>query len=219
MTTASGYLRFWKCLNALLLAPTLFTGPLSASAPTSPRITVQVYNWASVPPQILIAAEDDAARIFRAAGIAVSWLNCPVSIREAEANPICIAPCPASRFAVRIISEMPNNLAKTSLGVALSENGIYATIYYPRVDAYAKEGIATHSQILGHAVAHEMGHLLLGPAPHARFGIMRGKWTAEDLQSIAMGGFLFTPHQSALIQLTARQRMETALQQHSPSRN
>jgi hypothetical protein len=142
-----------------------------------------------------------------------------VPIREAEANPFCLEPCPASRFAVRIISEIPKNQAKTSLGVALSENGIYATIYYPRVYAYAKQGVATHSQILGDAVAHEMGHLLLGPAPHARFGIMRGNWTAEDLKSIAMGGFLFTPHQSAVIRLAAMQRMDTALQHHPPSRN
>jgi hypothetical protein len=102
---------------------------------------------------------------------------------------------------------MPVNLAKTSLGVALSEGGIYATIYYPRVDEYAKAGSATHSQILGHAIAHEMGHLLLGPVPHARFGIMRGAWKAEDLQSITMGAFLFSPHQSALIRQTAMRRM------------
>ncbi|HET9318547.1 MAG TPA: hypothetical protein VFO27_02190, partial [Bryobacteraceae bacterium] len=148
---------------------------------------MQVYNWASVAPQILTTAEDDAARIFRATGVVVSWLNCPLSIPEAKANPICIEPCPPSRFAVRIISEIPANLAKTSLGVALSESGIYATIFYPRVSEYAQERIATHSQILGHAMAHEMGHLLLGPVPHARFGIMRGEWTAENLQSITMG--------------------------------
>jgi len=219
MTTASGSLRFWKCLIAVLLSPNLFIRPILAQPQTSPGITVQVYNWASIASPILMAAENEAFRIFHEAGITVSWLNCPVSVQEVEANPICLEPCPPSRFAVRIISEIPKNRAKTSLGVALSENGIYATIYYPRVDAYAKAGVATYSQILGHAVAHEMGHLLLGPAPHARFGIMRGTWTAEDLQSMAMGGFLFTPHQSALIRLAARQRMETALKQHSASRN
>jgi hypothetical protein len=171
-------------------------------------LIVQVYNWASVAPQILTGAEGDATRIFRATGVVVSWLNCPLSIPEAEANPICIEPCPPSRFAVRINSEMPVNLAKTSLAVALSESGIYATIYYPRVDEYTKAGSATHSQILGHAMAHEMGHLLLGPVPHARFGIMRGEWTAEDLQSITMGAFLFSPHQSALIRQAAMRRME-----------
>ena len=193
---------------APLLGASLFTGPVLAHPPqTGLGITVQVYNWASVAPQILAAAEDETIRIFRETGVAVSWISCPLSIPEAEANPICIEPCPPSRFAVRINSDMPANLATTSLGVALSESGIYATIYYPRVEEYAKAGIATHSQILGHAIAHEMGHLLLGPVPHARFGIMRGRWTAEDLRSITMGAFLFSPHQSALIRQAAMRRM------------
>ena len=195
---------------ALLLGTSLFTGPLLARSPhTTLGLTVQVYNWASVAPRILTMAEDEATRVFREAGVTVSWLNCPLSIPEAAANPICIEPCPPSRFAVRINSELPANLAKSSLGVALSENGIYATIYYPRVAEYAKEGIATHSQILGHAIAHEMGHLLLGPVPHARFGIMRGGWTTEDLHSITMGAFLFSPHQSALIRQAAMRRMRS----------
>jgi len=195
---------------AVLLGASLFTGPLLASPPQTGLVfTVQVYNLASVSPQILTAAEDETTRIFRETGVAVSWLNCPLSISEAEANPICIEPCPPSRFAVRINSEMPANLAKTSLGVALSESGTYATIYYTRVDEYAQERIATHSQILGHAIAHEMGHLLLGPVPHTRFGIMRGEWTAEDLRSITMGAFLFSPHQAALIRQAATRRMRS----------
>jgi hypothetical protein len=94
--------------------------------------------------------------------------------------------------------------------VALTESGIYATIFYPRVNEYAQERIASHSQILGHAIAHEMGHLLLGPVPHARFGIMRGEWTAEDLQSITMGAFLFSPRQSALIRQVAMRRLSAS---------
>ena len=190
--------------TALLTRPLLAVGP-----PSNLELTVQVYNSASVAPHTLIAAEDEGARIFREAGVAVSWLNCPMSMSEAAANPICIAPCPPSRFAVRITSEMPANLAKSSLGVAFSESGIYATIYYPRVEEYAKEGIANHSQILGHAIAHEMGHLLLGPVPHARFGIMRGAWTAEDLRSMTMGSFLFKPYQATLIRQAAMRRLQS----------
>jgi hypothetical protein len=209
MTTASSYLRFWKCLMVVPIGTALLTRPLLAGGPPSNlKLTVQVYNSASVAPGTLIAAEDEGARIFREMGIAVRWLNCPLTISEAAANPICIAPVPPSRIAVRITSEMPANLAESSLGVAFTETGIYVTIYYPRVEESAKEGIANHSQILGHAIAHEMGHMLLGPVPHSRFGIMRGAWTAEDLRSIAMGAFLFKPYQSVLIRQAAMRRMQ-----------
>ncbi len=174
---------------------------------TRPGIMVQVYNWAAVAPQTLAAAEDQAARIFREAGVAVSWLSCPLTIPEAQANPICIEPCPPSRFVVRIIPEVPTDRANTSLGVALSEGGIYATIFYPHVAEYTREGIATSSQILGHAMAHEMGHLLMGPVPHTRFGLMRGKWAAEDLRSMRMGALRFSPQQSAVIRQAAMRRI------------
>lgn len=174
---------------------------------TRPGIIVQVYNWASVAPQTLTAAENEAARIFREAGAAVSWLNCPLTIPEAQANPICIDSGPLRSIAVRIIPGVPTNRAITCLGVAFSEGGIYSTIFYPRVHEYAEQRIATHSQILGHAMVHEIGHLLLGPVPHTRFGIMRGGWAAEDLRSMAMGALLFSPQQSVLIRQAATQRI------------
>jgi hypothetical protein len=172
----------------------------------SPEITAQIYNWAAVAPQTLTAAEDEAARIFHEAGVVVSWLNCPLTTPEAQANPMCFEPCPTSRLAVRIIPEVSADRANTSLGVALSEGGIYATIFYPRVDEYAEQHIATASQILGHAMAHEIGHLLLGRVPHSRFGIMRGGWAAEDLRKMAMGDLRFSPQQSALIRQAAMLR-------------
>jgi hypothetical protein len=109
---------------------------------------------------------------------------------------------------MRIVFDAPSGLPKTSLGVPLIESGIYATIFYQRVHEYAKERIAAHSQILGHAIAHEMGHLLLGSAPHCRFGIMRGAWTAEDLRSITRGALLFSPDQAALIRQAVMRRAE-----------
>jgi hypothetical protein len=208
MTTARGRIRSGKRLHALLLVLALFTGPLSANPPqASLRITVQVYNSASVAPQILTAAEGEASRIFREAGVAASWLNCRASISEATAAPICEQPCPPTRFALRIVSDVPPGFGDTLLGLALIETGIYATVFYQRVDEFANERIATHSQILGHAMAHELGHLLLGSAPHARFGIMRGRWRAEDLRSMAMGGLLFRPEESAIIRNAAMRRM------------
>src|SRR5713226_706116 len=112
MTTARASLRLLTCLVGPLLGASVFTGPvLARSAQTSLLLTVQVYNWASVAPEVLTAAEEDATRVFREAGVTVSWLNCPLSILDAQGNPICIEPCPLSRFAVRIISETPANLA------------------------------------------------------------------------------------------------------------
>jgi hypothetical protein len=40
----------------------------------------------------------------------------------------------------------------------------------------------TTDQILGHAVAHEIGHLFLNLKSHSATGIIRGDWDLKDLQ-------------------------------------
>jgi hypothetical protein len=37
-----------------------------------------------------------------------------------------------------------------------------------------------HGRLLGYAIAHEIGHLLLGTTDHTRVGLMRGRWTHES---------------------------------------
>jgi len=181
--------------------------PHAGAAEPKVDITVQVYNWAHVAPMTLTAAEAEGTRIFREAGVGVLWLNCPLSPSEAKKSPICAEPCPWGRLVVRIVYDVPAGFGTTSLGVALSDTGIYASVFYQRVDEFAKEGIATHSQILGHAIAHEIGHLLLDLRGHATFGIMRGQWSAQDLRSASMGALLFSSRESALIRDAATRRM------------
>jgi len=39
-------------------------------------VTISVYDYALVPPEILPAAEGDARRIFQQAGVETVWVNC-----------------------------------------------------------------------------------------------------------------------------------------------
>jgi len=181
--------------------------PHAGAAEPKFEVTVQVYNWAHVAPETLAAAEAEGTRIFREAGVGILWLNCPLSPSEAKESPICAEPCPWGRLVVRIVSDVPSGFGKTSLGFAFSDTGIYASVFYRRVDEFAKEGIATHSQILGHATAHEIGHLLLDLRGHATFGIMRGQWNVQDLRSASMGALLFSSRESAVIRDAATRRM------------
>jgi hypothetical protein len=206
MKTAYSRLRVWKTLAFPLIMPTVFTGIVFGQlSPKNVSITVQVYNSAAMSTQILSTAEDEATRIFRQSGIDARWLNCSMTIAEAESSPICIAPCPSDRFAVRIVTQLPTDSAETSLGLAFG--GIYSTIYSRRIDEYAQARIASRSQILAHAMAHEIGHLLLGPVPHTRLGIMRGRWTTEDLRRIAQGDLRFSREQSVVIRQAAMERV------------
>jgi hypothetical protein len=47
--------------------------------------------------------------------------------------------------------------------------------------------------MLGHLMAHELGHLLLGVRSHSASGIMHVPWQKKELEIIAQGSMLFTP--------------------------
>ena len=55
-------------------------------------------------------------------------------------------------------------------------------------------------QVLGHAIAHEIGHILLGSNSHGPRGLMKAKWGSEDIKRAGKGDLLFTPEQAQVIQ-------------------
>ena len=52
--------------------------------------------------------------------------------------------------------------------------------------------------VLAHAMAHEIGHLLL-PYGHSAAGLMRADWDAKDMRLAAHGRLNFTREQAELI--------------------
>jgi hypothetical protein len=74
-----------------------------------------------------------------------------------------------------------------------------ASVFCDRVERLSKGGYASLAVILGHAAAHEIGHLLLGSNSHSPLGLMRGSWSRQDLQRATGGDLLFTPSQALLI--------------------
>ena len=71
------------------------------------------------------------------------------------------------------------------------------------------------AQILGHAMAHETGHLLLWSKSHSSTGIMKASWSREDLREIAMGHLAFTFQEAEVMRGNAKAR---AKQEHYMNR-
>jgi hypothetical protein len=91
------------------------------------------------------------------------------------------------------------NLGDSIFGTAfLSEKGggAYSDVFYPSVEKLSSDSTASPSRLLGHVMAHEIGHLLLGTHSHSAFGIMQPHWQGEELRRIGMGDLLFTPDQA-----------------------
>lgn len=67
----------------------------------------------------------------------------------------------------------------------------------------AYENIDVLSALLGRALAHEVGHVLLGPG-HTPMGLMRPRFQARDVAGVADTRFALTPAHHQLIAVSGR---------------
>lgn len=170
--------------------PTLVAG---AGAPVSVR--TRVYGS-----EVVSAADGDEALraatvALSAAGIDISWVRCQPSPRPGDA---CSVPLAPGELAVHLLGAAPpssGNPNRRSLGHALvtAEPGTsqMATVYVDRVVWLADRARASRATLLGRAVAHEVGHLLLGTNGHARAGLMRASWSDMEVRNDAPGDWQF----------------------------
>ena len=173
-----------------------------------PEITVRVFNYARVPPDAMALAEREVIRIFSTTGIQAHWLNCPLSPAGTVQNAaICTGSWLWTDLLLRVIPLATADRSNNSLGFSLpsSEGGIVAVIFYDRVEELTKAGVADAGQILGYAVAHEIGHLLLGSIIHSCTGIMSSPWSREDVK---LARLLFTREQARMMRGEVVRRMQ-----------
>jgi hypothetical protein len=134
-------------------------------------LAVRVYDNTGVPPGDRAWALEAVHAILQDAGIAVTW-------REDDN-----VPAPAEVI-VRIVTA-PAEALPGSLGFSLIDverrAGTLATVYADRIAKLAALSGADPGRLLGRAMAHEIGHLLLGTTRHADRGLMRGVWTSVEL--------------------------------------
>ena len=181
--------------------------------PGTVTITLRVYDYVRVDGPGLLAAEGEAAAILAQAGVEARWVECPTSEAELDKYPDCASAWQATDFPLRVLPKaMVGSHAgwQEALG-STPECGRVGTctssIFFDRVNGLAEGASATLPVLLGRAMAHEIGHLLLGPNSHSRTGIMRAFWSGEELSLAARPYLLFTPQQS--------QRMKTRLSERA----
>lgn len=174
----------------------------TASAGQAEPLTIAVWvrDTADVPADVLAQARADVTQIYRQAGVEAVWLvSAPLSA-DHDTDP-------KSSFVVAILSRrqvehLPPALSRYGVGVALNSSTTrahMAYVFYHRVE-HLTGGNGIHlARVLGIAMAHEIGHLLLPYNTHAPAGLMRRNWTKEDLQLAERRELFFTAAQGALI--------------------
>lgn len=155
-----------------------------ANAVIDDSLLVRIYDNAGVLTNELAAALRTTHDILRRADLSVDWVQCRAR-RDGPVPVVCDQPLSSGDVVVRLIEGSDKETGeRRALGYSLFDaNGVsgFATVYVDRVDWLAKRAQYPRAPVLGRAIAHEIGHLLLRSNAHTETGLMREVWTAEQV--------------------------------------
>jgi hypothetical protein len=174
---------------------TLWVGVIGweqAAAQTLERFSLQVLlkNDAGVPAGVLEQAKRDAIRVFDRSNSNLEWIE--------------DGPYQSGSLTLRIIAKAIGTKSRNRSVVGIAPGtrearGIIAYAFYERIQTYSAELALEISQMLGHVMAHELGHLLLPYDAHSFTGVMRGAWDLAQARQATAGLLTSTPEQAELI--------------------
>ncbi len=168
-------------------------------ADTSPRddpntLRVFILNHVELPHDVAREAQSVASEIFLAAGVKVLWIDSPRQStwpRRFWPTVILVSAPPAqARLHEYAMGSVPMNLSKSAT---------IAYVFYARVQDLARQIDITTAVVLGHVMAHEIGHVLLGRGSHSSAEIMRAEWDRQQVEQIGRGWLSFTADQAEAI--------------------
>ena len=82
------------------------------------------------------------------------------------------------------------------MAVPLATEGLNARVFGDHVRDTASRQNREYATVLAHAMAHEIGHVLLRSGNHAQRGLMSSVWTDFEYWWMARGLLLFTGDQA-----------------------
>ena len=194
----------------LALANVLLGGLARAEDPLDSRMTVLVYDYAGVQADTLVKAEQETSRIFRHSGVEVTWRPCRIPGSSVPLE--CPDPSPMTP-ALRLVSRFQligDRVHAEAMGYS---TGDFATVSVEFAQRLEESGGAQLPEILGHIMAHEIGHLLLPGERHSVSGIMKARWRSDDWRLVCQGELNFAPEQSRFLRAELLRRLPPVAEQ------
>jgi hypothetical protein len=175
-------------------------------------LIVRMYDSGTLPDTERQVAVSVASAVLRAAEIPTSWPECPAprpvprpSAAATQDASTCDQPIGSDEVAVRFVPRSMHGQPTGALPLGYSlvdareHRGTLATIYLDRLDWVAASAGVPPGVLLGRAIAHELGHLLLGTNAHARSGLMRATWSRRMLERGSPADWLFSAAEALMM--------------------
>ena len=117
----------------------------------------------------------------------------------------CIEPLLAGReLLLRIVDRTQTDACLSGRVLALGESlldghergGVLMTVDLCATRAAAAGSATALPTLTGRAIAHEIGHLLLASNSHGRTGLMRARWSRDELRGYRPAQWDFSPREA-----------------------
>jgi hypothetical protein len=175
------------------------------------HLRIVVCDHAGVEAEVLTKARNVAGRIMMTAAVEIEWPDVGGGFKagcDSEDPLFDPSKWPKNKhYLIAILPEiLPKSATTDVMGYAPVARSNYprAYVFYNRVKSFCDlmEGMSSQSGkgiVLGHVMAHEIGHLLIPEDAHTKTGIMRGDWDHQQWKEALMGRLVFTRSQAKRI--------------------
>jgi len=156
------------------------------------NLTIRLYNLANAPARTIGQASAIAGEMLAQAGVAVTWEAGPQDSLEGRLTDMSTGPTITDTrdyLVASVVKGTPAAFAPGALGYSLpmARQGAHAMIFYDRIEKLSLSlQVGPDTAIfLGAAIAHEIGHVLLGSTEHSARGVMKARWGPAEFRELA----------------------------------
>ena len=198
-------------IAAVAVAHAALLDTSSRAAVVVDGLLVRVYDGAGIPASVRKRAFARAGEILSRVELDVAWLECPPG-GFGWWGASCSAPPERGELIVRLVRASADARRRYphALGFSMVDTqtgaGTLATVFTDRVDLIAHRARIDRGSVLGPAIAHEIGHLMLGTNQHSATGLMRERWTSAEFERDQPQDWQFTAVERAALQATVQAR-------------
>lgn len=141
---------------------------------------------------VVLRAQAVVTTVFAEAGVKIEWQSSR-QCRDAGDDVLRVA----------MDAEAPASFGPETMAYALpyGESRTAIHVFYNRI---VQDHRDLDSEVLGHVMAHEIGHVLEGIARHSPGGVMKAHWTHQDYSDMSRPHLSFAPEDVELIHVNLR---------------
>lgn len=206
-----------KSLTGVISGWTFFCGVLvSPVVAAEPRVVVQINNLARFEQGTVAKAQEIVTGIFREIHVEFLFLN-ESDLRTIEGGNRSQSDLHTIR--INLVASKPTTIG-VHMGVvglaALPGNGqpgVLAWVFQGTLEqtlddmqflVRQRNRVQLREALLGHTIAHEIGHLLLASLEHSGSGLMSLGWDLSKVRLACSGGLSFSAKEAAKIRATVQ---------------